>query len=287
MRFIIAILGRTWLVALIAVLACGGFAARAVAAYASAPQDADRAIPPPPRAERPAPKPPTDPNVVEARNIFCSACAPELPAAGAYAGHAATLIAISRGASSHATVRVIPTDVQGSWELDDTIPGVGRIARIGNTSIDVVDSAGRTKRLALDEPATGHTVDAATLTGPVAAATDPFADRVSKRPNGSYDVDRGVVRELVSSGGRNAGVQAMPVMHHGEIAGLRLSGVRSTSIAAALGLQSGDVLSTIDGEPIKTMQQVLDLYGNLDKLGGIEIQGVRGGKPLRVDLRFR
>ena len=94
--------------------------------------------------------------------------------------------------------------------------------------------------------------------------------------------------ELVNvTGGRNAGATASPIVEKGEVKGLRLRGVRPTSAAGQLGLRSGDTISAIDGDNIKTMDQMLELYGKLDRLGGIELQGTRGGKPLSVQLRFK
>jgi hypothetical protein len=292
-QIIAGLVRRTWLVVLATVLVCAMFASRAVTAFG--------AVEPPPvpavhprSAPTPAPRAPIDASVLVERNIFCSSCWPayDLTPGQSYAGQPAILIATSLGLDTRATVRVIPTDVQGSWALDDTIPGVGRVARIGASSIDVIDDAGHTQRLALLEPiesprAAGHPGAGAATPGAGPAATDPFAGRIKKLAEGSYEVDRSVVRELVATAGSGAGVRAMPVLDKGEVKGLRFSSVRSTSVAAAVGLKGGDVLSAIDGDPIKTANQLLDLYGKLDKLDGIELQGTRAGKPLSVSLRFR
>jgi hypothetical protein len=281
---------RTWLVTLAAMMVCAVFAARAVAAYVEADH---LTMPPvsPPRVPqvKPAPRPAAiDPDVLSERNIFCSDCVLIDGDSGEkFTGHPAVLIATSLGAKPRATVRVIPTEAQGSWGIEETIPGVGRIARIGGGSIDVIDGAGKTKQLKLLEPAAGQGGGAATPDAGPAAPADPFANRVKKLSDGSYEVERDVVRELVAMGGQNQGVRAVPVFQKGEIKGLRFLGVKSTSIAAAIGLKSNDVLGAIDGEPIKTAQQLLDIYSKLDKLGGVELQGTRAGKPLVVSLRFR
>jgi hypothetical protein len=287
---------RTWLVTLVAVMVCAFFAARAVAAYVEAdhltttgPTAAPPRVPLPKPA--PAPRTPPDPSVISERNIFCSACTPMMTpgSANAYSGQPAILIATSLGNMPRATVRVIPTEAQGSWGLEDTIPGVGKITRIGAATIDVVDTAGNPKQLSLFDSSTGTSGPGAATPDPGAASkpASPFASRVKKLGDNSFEVDRDVVRELVAAGGQNTGVRAIPVMTKGEVSGLRLVGVRPTSIAAALELKSNDILSSIDGESIKTMQQLLDLYGKLDKLNGIELQGTRGGKPLAVQLKFR
>jgi hypothetical protein len=290
-RFIGGFVRRTWLVTMVAVVICAGFAARAVAAYV----DADRplALPsrPAPAPVRRAPPPVAiDPDVLSERNIFCSDCAPtHTGTSNTYTGHPAVLIATSLGTTPYATVHVLPTEAQGVWTLDETIPGVGKVTRIGGGSIEVVDDSGNTKQISLFDTAAGPGDAATSPKGPaVAAAANPFADKIKKLPDGSYEVDRDVVRDLVGSAGKSGGgVRAMPVMKNNEITGLRFYGVKSDSVAAAIGLKSSDILSGIDGEPIKTAQQLLDLYGKLDKLNGVELQGTRAGKPLTISLRFR
>ncbi len=287
-------LARTWLITLIVMLVCAAFAARTVAAFG----DVDRPVPSVVHT-RPTPVAVVRPIAIDAsvlvdRNIFCSSCTRTEgpgPAAG-YTGEPAILIATSLGRDTSATVRVIASDVQGSWGLDEKIPGVGRITQIAPGSIEVTDDAGHTKRLALFEApqAAGHSTGAATPSaGPAAEAASegPFAGRIKKLAEGSYEVDRDVVRELVASAGSGAGVRAVPILEKGEIKGLRFFSVKPTSIAGSVGMKNGDVLSAIDGEPIKTANQLLELYGKLDKLSGVELQGTRGGKPLAIALKFR
>jgi hypothetical protein len=280
-KLVAGFLRRTWLVTLVAIAICGMFAARGIAAY----REANRELAPAPvhvamSSPLPAPTKPERGELV--RDIFCSSCEPGPPPPESYEGHPAVLIATTLGGgTSRATVRVVPTEVQGSWAEGEVIPGVGRITRIGGTSIDVTDRSGRSKQLSLREAVAG--TGAATPT----PATVARAPGITQLSDGSFEVSRDVVRELVASGGRDAGARAQPVLEQGEIKGLRFFGVRPTSSAAAIGIRSGDTLSAIDGAPIKTAQQLLDLYGKLDRLAGLELQGTRGGKPLAIQLRFR
>lgn len=278
---------RTWLVTLVAVLVCAGFAARAVAAF-SAP---DVTLPPAAKVVQVTPAPAgrkqPDGAILVERNIFCSTCAPGLGSgpSSAYAGHPAVLIAINAGATPVATVRVIPTEVQGSWALGETIPGVGRVDRIGNSMIEVVDASGHRGRLSLVEGA-----PAASLTGaatPGGAAADPIAQRVKKLADGSFEVERDLVRELVSGASQANGVRMVPTKDKDGHMALRVASARASSVAAAIGLRPGDLLTAIDGEPVKDVNQLLGLYSKLDQLSGLELQGTRGGKPLAIKLTFR
>jgi general secretion pathway protein C len=295
------LLRRTWFVVFVAVMACSAFAARAVAAFfeaeqlAPAPHAATRA-----RTPAPSPAPtPRSPDVLVERNIFCSTCAAIGPAGGAlrwggpgparasYSGLPAILIATSVGGEPRATVRVIPTDVQGSWELGDTIPGVGRIEYIGFAAIEVVDERDhRHILLLLDEAAAGHSPGAATpdRTDP----PPPFADRLTKINDTTFEVDRQLVRDLVTGVAGAGGTKALPVPDGaGGFKGLRMYGIRAGTVANALGLRNGDMISTIDGEPIKNVQQLLDLFAKLDQISTVELGGTRTGKPLNLTLRLR
>jgi membrane-associated protease RseP (regulator of RpoE activity) len=278
----------------ITIVICAVFAARTAAslfeadvlvspAIASTTTPVNRRTPPPPAKTK------IDPEVLADRNIFCSECVRERHGGngGTYSGSPAVLIATSMADSgARATLRVVPTDVQGSWGLDDTIPGVGKITRIGGTSIDVEDASGNVKKLSLLDVAGAGGSGPARPDGPATPA-NPFEDRIRKISDTSYEVDRTVVRDLVATAGTGAGVRVMPAFEKGEVKGVRFAGVRPTSVAAAIGIKSGDLLAAIDGKPIKTQQQLLDLYSDLDKLTSIELQGTRGGKPLAITLKFR
>lgn len=280
----------TWLAVRVAfvgsvVAICVGFASHAYQAYRAI--DDDAASPPnvPVAAHRLPPPPPQhqpDPSIISVRNIFCSTCEPAIATAASYSGMPIVLIATSQ---TTATVRVVPTEAQGAWGVDETIPGVGRILRIDPAAIEVIDDAGHSKVISmLESPSTPGAGGAAT---PPVAGVDPLTDRVKKLADNSFEVDRELVRELVAAGGRNTGVRAMPVVTNNEVTGLRFSGVRAGSLGAAIGLRNGDVIASIDGVAIKTMQQLLDFYGRLDDLKAIELQGTRGGKPLAIQLKFR
>jgi hypothetical protein len=307
-------LRRTWLVALVTIVVCASFAARAVAALSDAALGSGAAPgaaplpggaePPPPGSAEPLPPGPasaplTGPqrppigDAFVARNVFCSSCAP--PAAGpdrpsAYQGQPAVLIATSLGRAPRATVRVVPTEIQGSWGLGEDIPGVGRIDEIHATAIEVADATGHTKLISLlDATAAGPgATDAATSNARPAAAPSPFAGRIEKLGEGTYEVERSLVRELVMSASKPGMGGATPVVVDGEVQGIRLIGIGSRSPGHALDLRSGDLISSIDGVPLRNAQQVIDLFAKLDQVPAVRLGGTRrGGKSLELTLKLR
>ncbi|MBA3460590.1 MAG: hypothetical protein H0T46_11545, partial [Deltaproteobacteria bacterium] len=152
------LLRRTWFVALVTVIVCSAFAAHAVAALVEADYlaPAPHGAPPLPEVVRPQAPTRTAPDgsgLVE-RNMFCSTCTPPPPGPGptksaSYSGKPAVLIATGTGSDAWATVRVLETEVQGSFSIGDTIPGVGKVDRIGGVTIDVLDASGNRGTLSL------------------------------------------------------------------------------------------------------------------------------------------
>jgi len=283
---------RTWILVLAVTLVCAAFAATAVAALVEAsylgPPSAGAKLPAPPKLEV---KPRVTPDGVElvARNMFCSTCTPSAEISGpadAFTPNA-MLIATSIAEEPRCTVRVPASEAQGSYGVGDMIPGVGGITRIGWRSIDVVDEAGRHGKLdLLDQIAAAARPGAATPD--VAAAADPFEGRIKKIDDHTFEVDRALVRELVTGAVKPGGMRFTPIASKdGQLDGLKLFGVKTTTVANKVGLQNGDTLVAINNNKIKSAQSLLDVYTQLDTLNVVELDGTRGDKPLALTLRLK
>ena len=66
----------------------------------------------------------------------------------------------------------------------------------------------------------------------------------------------------------------------GTIGGMRLFGIPSGSLAYQLGLKNGDILVTMNDEPMTSADQILEQYQELEKLTSIELLMLRRRKPL-------
>src|SRR5262249_30655700 len=148
------------------------------------------------------------------RNMFCSGCDPVTSgprSMDGYDGQPAQLIATSIGAYASATVRVTTTEVQGSWNLHETIPGVGEIVVIAPTFIEVADARDHRSRLSL----LGSGAATPDPKRP-AVATDAYPG-VHERSETEFEVDRKLVRELVASSASIKDVRMVPLVTNGEV----------------------------------------------------------------------
>jgi hypothetical protein len=288
----VGLVRRPWLVTVAVVIVCAGFAAHAATSLIDARYlfvAPERRVGPAPPVLAPTVHARPDGNQLVSRNMFCSSCPIGLAGtASAPVGFVltqATLIATSIGHEPYATLVVAATAVQGSWGQGDAIPGLGRLDRIAPTWIEIVDGTGQRGRLSLLDAAADRGSDPARSVRPSAAAA--WSERIQKLDDQTYAVDRSLVRELVTGETRLAGARAVPVLDHGAIAGARLFGVTGGSIPDVLGLKTGDVLTAVNGAPIKSLQQLFELYAGLDQLSTVEVAGTRAGQPLVRTLRLR
>lgn len=284
LQWTIAGLRRTWLVALVTVIACSVFAVRTVAAL-TAPPTADHSpwVVPLPKVSVLAPHVTPDGSSFVVRNMFCSTCAPDGPGSTTPFKPAAILIATSIGRDTRATLRVPASEVQGSFGIGDYVPGVGTIDRIGFVSVDVVSRDGQRGTLSLFDG--GHGDAGAATPAPVAAT--PFGDRIKKIDDHTFEVERSLVRDLVGGAAGTGGARIMPITKQGKVDGLRILGVRDGQLASSLGLKSGDVLQAINNTKIESANTLLGFYAQLETLNIVELAGTRAGKPLVLTLRLR
>ncbi|MDB4958577.1 MAG: ral secretion pathway protein [Myxococcales bacterium] len=294
----VGLVRRTWLVAGVTMVVCAALAARAVAALVEASYLAPslHGV----SSTVPAKQPPNtrvtpDGTGFVTRNMFCSTCDAVHGEPGSTSSFEpeAALIATSIGAEPRATVRVLHSAAQGSFGIGDRVPSIGSIVRIGWTSIELVDARGRHGTLFLLGPSSLDPLavsrgEAGAATPAPAAAAEPWAGRIKKIDDHTFEVERGLVRELVSGAVKPGGARIVPITgEQGALKGLQLFGVRDGSLPSALGLKNADLLSDVNGTHIESANTLLDLYARLDQLSVVQLEGTRHDKPFGIELRLR
>lgn len=86
------------------------------------------------------------------------------------------------------------------------------------------------------------------------------------------------------------GMRVIPAMKDGKPEGFKLYAIRPASLYARLGLQNGDTITAIAGQPIDSIDKALELYRKLRdfKPGDrIDVDLVRRGKPLVLSYTLK
>lgn len=73
-------------------------------------------------------------------------------------------------------------------------------------------------------------------------------------------------------------VRIRPHFTNGQPDGLRLTGIRPNSIFYSMGLKSGDVMKSVNGKDIVSVDDALKLYQNLQSSSNLELQVKRKGR---------
>ncbi|MBM4783570.1 MAG: hypothetical protein GQE15_38340 [Archangiaceae bacterium] len=81
-------------------------------------------------------------------------------------------------------------------------------------------------------------------------------------------------------------VRVMPAFRDGQPIGFRFAGLSADSAVAKLGLKTGDVIRSINGQPLDSMQRVLGLVGALDHTPEVLVQVEREGQLLTHRYRL-
>jgi general secretion pathway protein C len=115
-----------------------------------------------------------------------------------------------------------------------------------------------------------------------------IAEKIRKTGENSFDVDRSAISTIMEKqGDLMRGVRILPQKDGDKTVGLRVSGIKPSSLLGTLGIQNGDQLKGINGMDISDPQKALEAYARLQMADKISVSVVRGGKPMTIDVNIK
>lgn len=105
---------------------------------------------------------------------------------------------------------------------------------------------------------------------------------------GEYTIDRGLVNNLLAN--QAALMRTARVIPHeegGRVVGVKLYGIRRSSLLGRLGIQNGDMLRTINGYDMTAPDSALEAYARLRNADRITINLNRRGSDQTIDYQIR
>lgn len=170
---------------------------------------------------------------------------------------------LADGAASMATLRVGKEPRSWTGRIGDELDGA-RLMRIGSSASTGQPRVWIQRRGAVCQASLD----------PLGTATQPASD--ASRPP---------ARNLRSMVGP---VRVVPVLRGGEVAAIRVQGVRRGSLLALLGIEDGDLIESIDGRNPPTPAHVLEAYGRIvtRSAHGLAIGVRRRGAVITIRYRF-
>jgi len=122
------------------------------------------------------------------------------------------------------------------------------------------------------------------------AAPPPVVQQLpSSAPNRR---NMGLSRQVVNNAMANfstllSQARILPHFTNGKADGFLVTDIAAGSLYQNLGLQNGDILSGVNGKPVTSMEQAMNMYRQLQKAPSVDVTVMRGGQRLTYHYNIR
>jgi general secretion pathway protein C len=247
------------------------------------------------------------------RNVFCSTCPPiidqpvegapqptgqeppqktSLPLALMAIMYAPPPLGLSTSPWSVAVVRDTEEKSTGAFGAGNKIRGAV-ITAIEETRV-YLDNGGKTEFLDLLEgsKAAAPEPQAAAAPTPAPGGGDAFATEmakgIKKTSEHAYDIQRSTLESVLGNMSLlSRSARIVPEIRDGKAAGFRLYSVRPDGPFALIGMQNGDVISSINGLEITSPEKALEVYAKLKSASHLSLGLERNGQKVTKDYSIR
>jgi general secretion pathway protein C len=298
-----------WAVDLVVVALCATFLAMAAS---GAVESKLASMPMPPRIAPAKPAKPDskpafnkDPTAMLKRNMFCSTCPPifpdEVPVDTGFTAEQETKTALPLGLLaimyapppngikwSIAVMRDTEAKIMGAYPVGGRIHGA-TVTGILETRV-YLDNAGKAEYIDLFEAP-------APPPQPVAAAAAPNKDDalavdlskgIKKLTENKYELQRSTLESVLGNMALlSRSARIVPEMKDGKAAGFRLFAVRPDGPFAMIGMQNGDIISSINGLEITSPEKALEVYAKLKSASHLSLGMERNSQKVTKEYNIR
>jgi len=243
------------------------------------------------------------------RNVFCATCPPlegaDEPDGGAEPGTGGPvkttlpykLLAIMYAPPPNQrwSVAVIRnTDsggTSGAFGVKDKISDVVEVTEIDEKRV-FISNNGRPEYIDLFEDAAPPPAPKTASIAPAAPSGGGLPDEIKKglkkTGENQYEVQRTTLDSVLGNLSElSRSARIVPEVKDGRPAGFRLYSVRPDGPFALIGLQNGDVISSINGIEMNSPDQALGAYTKLKSASHLTVQLERGGKKTTMEYNIR
>lgn len=297
-----------WAVDLAVVALCATFLGMS-ASGAVESKLASMAVPPriaPAKPSKPDSKPAfnKDPTAILKRNMFCSTCPPIFEVAEVDTGQVVeqetrtalplAVLAIMFAPPpngikwSIAVMRDTEAKIMGAYPVGGKIHGA-TVTGILETRV-YLDNAGKPEYIDLFEapPPPAQPVAAAAAPDKNDALAMDLANGIKKLSENKYELQRSTLESVLGNMALlSRSARIVPEMKDGKAAGFRLFAVRPDGPFAMIGMQNGDIISSINGLEITSPEKALEVYAKLKSASHLSLGMERNSQKVTKEYNIR
>jgi general secretion pathway protein C len=302
-----------WIIDLVAVGLCAVFLGRAAASAFEYKFLISMPVPPPAARVARTQGETVYPKQIDAiikRNVFCSTCPPIIdkttePVAETKFEPQRTTLPLQLLAVNfvpppwgfqHSSVVLRDTETKetGAFRAGEKVKGA-TLTGIDETRLHL-DNAGKPEYLDLldaETPAANSTTPSAPVVNtpptPGGDALSQELDRgIKKTGEHTYEIQRGTLESVLGNMSLlSRSARIVPEIRDGKAAGFRLYSVRPDGPFAKIGMQNGDVISSINGLEITSPEKALEVYAKLKSASHLSLGLERNGQRITKDYSIR
>jgi type II secretion system protein C len=254
-------------------------------------------------------------NLVVSGNIFCPTCAPEpapgqeqtpVSMPGMAPGPAGTvpsrlplmLLATMESDDpeySMATILHTDSNVLAPYVMNDTVRAGVVVTQVARGRVVLRNGA------QLEYLDIGVAPPPPSATAPAPAAVPlPEGDENSREIEGAAEaiscdgegnsctVDRAFVEKLLANPAQLAKqARIVPAVRDGETKGYKFYGIRPGSLPKLLGIKNGDLLTSVNGHQLESLDQAMDLYNKLRRASHLSVTIERKGAVVQKEIDIK
>jgi len=118
---------------------------------------------------------------------------------------------------------------------------------------------------------------------------ETLKDDIREVAEHTYEVAPSIVEELKEGSALMRSARMLPHSRDGKLVGIKLFGIRRSSVLGALGFKNGDTITAINGQPVTSPDRMLEIFGKLAPEPGKEatVEVTRRGRPITLRYRVR
>jgi general secretion pathway protein C len=122
---------------------------------------------------------------------------------------------------------------------------------------------------------------------PADKASEDLDRGIRQQSDTKYQVQRSLVDKLLSNQAElMRSARVVPHEENGRVVGVKLYGIRRSSLLGKLGIQNGDMLRTINGFDMSAPDSALEAYAKLRSASNLSVALVRRGAAVTMDYQI-